>query len=103
MLEIHTKIGKAKEYSNVIHDKVLPILQKQPGFMDEITLVDTANPDHRFALSFWLTEADAERYDREQFPKVNEIIRPLLEMTPKVQTFTVDSFTSRKIAKGMAA
>ena len=103
MLQIQTKAGKRTEYSNMIHDKVLPILKKQPGFVDEITLVSTTNPDRGFALSFWANKADAERYHREQYAAVSEIMRPLLETPATVETFTVDIFDTHKIAKGKAA
>ena len=103
MLQIRTKPGKGLEYSNIIHDKVLPILKRQPGFVDEITLVSTTNSDRGIALSFWASEADAERYHREQFAAVSEIMRPLLETPAKVETFTVDIFDTHKIAKGKAA
>lgn len=35
-VEVTTKPGKAKELSNAINDKVLPILKKQSGFVDEM-------------------------------------------------------------------
>jgi hypothetical protein len=38
-VEVTTKSGKAKELSNTINDKVLPILKKQAGFVDETLLV----------------------------------------------------------------
>jgi heme-degrading monooxygenase HmoA len=103
VVEIHTKTGKTKELSATINDKVLPILKKQSGFVDEITLVSSTEPDRILALSFWMSEEDAARYNNEQFPKVDEIIRPLLETAPKVETFNVDTSTTHKIAKGKAA
>jgi hypothetical protein len=35
VVEITCKSGKAKELSNTINEKVLPILKKQTGFIDE--------------------------------------------------------------------
>jgi heme-degrading monooxygenase HmoA len=103
VVEIQTKAGKARDFSTTLHDKVLPILQKQPGFTDEITLVSSTEPDHILALSFWKTEADAERYNKEQFPKLSEMLMPILEAAPTVQTFNVDTSTTHKIVKGKAA
>lgn len=103
VVEIHTNTGKTKELSATINDKVLPILKKQSGFVDEITLVSSTEPERILALSFWMSEEDGVRYSNEQFPKVNEIIRPLLETAPKVETFNVDTSTTHKIAKGKAA
>jgi hypothetical protein len=39
VVEIHTKTGKARDFNATLNEKVLPILKKQPGFVDEITLV----------------------------------------------------------------
>jgi len=103
VVEIHTKTGKARDFNATLNEKVLPILKKQSGFVDEITLVSSTEPDRILALSFWDTEEQAERYNREQFPTVSEIIRPLLETAPKVETFNVDTSTMHKIATGKAA
>jgi hypothetical protein len=34
-VEVTAKAGKARELTNIINDKVLPILKKQVGFVDE--------------------------------------------------------------------
>jgi heme-degrading monooxygenase HmoA len=103
VVEIHTRTGKGRDFSTILHDKVLPILQKQPGFTDEITLVSNTEPDRILALSFWKTEADAERYNQEQFPTVKELLASVVETAPRVQTFNVDTSTTHKIVKGKAA
>jgi heme-degrading monooxygenase HmoA len=103
VVEIHTKTGKAKEFSTTLKEKVLPILKKQSGFVDEITLISNTEPERILALSFWDSEKDAERYNKDQFPKVNEILNSILESAPKVETFTVDTSTTHKITKGKAA
>ena len=102
-VEVTTKSGKAKELSNTINDKVLPILKKQTGFVDETLLVSDTEPDRVLAISFWNTKEDAERYHQEQYPAVHDLIRHLLEAEPVVRTFNVDSSTSHKIAASKAA
>jgi quinol monooxygenase YgiN len=103
VVEIETRTGKGRDLSSALNEKVLPILQKQPGFVDEITLVATDEPDRILALSFWQTEADAERYNREHFATVSEILKPLYERAPKITTYSVDISTTHKIARGKAA
>jgi quinol monooxygenase YgiN len=103
VVEIRTKLGKTRDLSTTLNEKVLPILIKQPGFVDEITLVSNTDPDRMLALSFWKLEADAERYHKEQFQTVSDILNPLLESPPKVQTFNVDTSTTHHIAMGKAA
>ena len=103
LVEVTIKMGKVKEVSEMFQEKLLPILKKQPGFIDEIVLVSTAESNRIVAMSFWNSPADAELYRREQYMKIEELMRPLLETTPKVLTFDVDTFTTHKIALGKAA
>ena len=103
IVEITAKHGKTKEVAETIQEKVLPILKKQPGFVDEVVLVSTAETNRILGMSFWNTPEDAERYRREHYSKVEELLQPLLETTPKVNTFDVDTSTTHKIALGKAA
>lgn len=103
IVEMTTKNGKARELSRTINDKVLSLLRNQPGFVDEIMLVSDQNPDRLVALSFWETKEEAEIYNRDTFPKVNEIIRGQIDGPPKVQTFNVEDSTVHNISAGKAA
>src|SRR5262249_19859587 len=101
--EIKTQRGKADEVVHLIQDKALPILKQQNGFVDEIVLVSTTQPDRVIGMSFWRTQEDAERYNRESYPKINELLRPHVHSAPEVQTFNLHSSTAHKISAGKAA
>lgn len=103
VVEITTKTGKSHELANTIHEKVLPILKKQSGFVDETVLTSDMESNRVLALSFWKTKDDAERYQREQYPKINEMLQPLLGAAPVIRTFNVHTSTPHKIAAGKAA
>ena len=103
LVEVTAKSGKAKELANTINEKVLPILKKQAGFVDETVLVSDPEPNHVLALSFWNSKEDAERYHREQYPKVNEMLSEHLETAPVIRTFDVYTSTTHRIAAGKAA
>jgi quinol monooxygenase YgiN len=103
VVEITSKSGKATELSNTINDKVVPILKKQAGFIDEAVLVSDAESNRILAVSFWNSKEDAERYHQEQFPKINEMLTNLLEGPPVIRTFNVDSSTIHRITAGKAA
>ena len=102
-VEVTTKSGKARELANIINDKVLPILKKQAGFVDETLLVSDAESNRIVALSFWNSKEDAEKYHREQYPAIHQMVRHLLEAEPVIRTFNVDSSTTHKIEAGKAA
>lgn len=103
VVEVQTKPGKAKDLCNIIAEKALPILRNQPGFIDELVLVSNTQSDHILAISMWRSEEDAERYNREQYPSVNELTKNHVACAPKVQTFTVDLSTTHRISAGKAA
>jgi quinol monooxygenase YgiN len=103
VVEITTKSGKARDVSSTINEKILPLLRNQTGFVDEITLLSSTEPNRILALSFWKSQEDAERYNREQFPRVQELVRNLVESEPRVQTFNVDTSTVHRIGAGKAA
>jgi len=68
VVELNTKSGKASELTTIINNKVLPILKKQAGFVDETLLVSDTDSDRVLALSFWNTREDAERYNASNIP-----------------------------------
>jgi heme-degrading monooxygenase HmoA len=103
VVEVTTKPGKAQELTTLINDKVLPILKKQTGFVDETVLASDTDPDRVLAISFWNTKEDAARYDQEQYPAIHEMMRTLLDADPMVRTFNVDTSTTHKIAATKAA
>jgi heme-degrading monooxygenase HmoA len=103
VVEVNAKSGKAIELTTIINDKVLPILKKQVGFVDETVLASDTDPNRILALSFWNTREDAERYNREQYPAVHDMVRHLLETEPAIRTFNVNTSTTHKISASKAA
>jgi heme-degrading monooxygenase HmoA len=103
VVELEAKPGRARDLCKTISEKALPILRNQPGFVDELVMVSNTQSDRVLAISFWRTQEDAERYNREQYPTVNELIHNQVASAPKVQSFSVDLSTSHRIAAGKVA
>jgi heme-degrading monooxygenase HmoA len=103
LVAITTKPGKVRELSNAIRDDILPILENQPGFVDEILLVSNTDADQILALSFWRSQQDADRYTQESYSRVNQLISHLVLNAPVSNTFNVDIFASHGMAGGKAA
>jgi len=103
VVELTSKSGKSKELASAINEKAVPILKKQPGFVDETILVSDTEPTRVLGLGFWNSREDAERYHREQYPKIHEMLNPLLESEPLIRTFEVHSSTTHGIVAGKAA
>jgi quinol monooxygenase YgiN len=103
LVECRVQSGRSQELNRVIKDQAIPILQKQSGFVDEITLVSQNEPDRVFAISFWTNKADAERYNREQFPKIAELLKPVLQGEPRIHPCNVSISTISRISVDKAA
>jgi quinol monooxygenase YgiN len=103
VVELICKSGKAKELADTIDEKAMPILKKQRGFVDEMVLVSDVEPNRILGISIWNNKADAEQYHREQFPKIHDLVRHLLDSDPAVRTFDVHTSTTHRIAAGKAA
>lgn len=100
-ITIQLKANSAVELTSIIEKEIIPLLRKQKGFRDEITLV-APERSQAIAQSFWDTKEDAEAYNRTGYPEVLKALSKVLDGTPKVQTFEVSNSTLHKIAAAQA-
>ena len=76
---------------------VLPLLQKQKGFRDELTLV-ALNGSEVVGISLWDQKEDAEAHNRTAYPEVQKLLTKVIEGTLRVQTYEVSTSTIHKVA-----
>jgi heme-degrading monooxygenase HmoA len=91
------KAHSSKEFTQTLENDVIPMLRKQKGFKDEITLL-AAERNEAVAISFWDKKEDAETYNREKYPEILKTLSKVVEGTPKVESFEVANSTSHHIA-----
>ena len=94
---IRLKSNSVGEFNRTLEKEILPLLQKQKGFRDEISLV-TSNGLEVLGISLWEQKEDAEAYDRTTYPEVQKLLARVSEGTPQVQTYEVGSSTIHKAA-----
>ena len=80
-LEFDVKLEKKEEFVRKIREDVLPILKKQNGFFDIMMFFHEPKQEKFLVISLWENQMNAERYEREVFPKVTDILKPYL-ITP---------------------
>lgn len=85
------------ELTGKIERDILPILRKQDGFRDEITLSTPDRPEVT-AISFWNDRKHAEDYSKNTYPTVLESLAGLIQGTPVVNTFEVSLSTMQQVA-----
>jgi quinol monooxygenase YgiN len=86
------KPGKEKEFNTLFENEVIPMLRKQSGFQNELTLV---NPNGAIGVSVWNDRKSAEAYNTSTYPQILEKLNPVIVGTPKVETFDVTTTTLR--------
>jgi hypothetical protein len=101
-VSMHLKLDGAAEFKKKIESEVIPILRKQSGFVDEITLLYPSGKEvHAFSL--WETAEHAEAYNRGAFPEVTKILASVIDGTARVQTYEVLNSTIQRTVAAVAA
>ena len=95
-VSVHLKSNMLSEYRHVFESQILPLLRRQTGFRDEITLASPSGVDVT-AISMWDNKGDAEAYNTNTYPEVVKIFSKLIDGTPKVQTCEIVNSTFHRI------
>lgn len=91
------KSDRTDAFNKVFDTDILPLLRKQKGFQDEITLVAPDGVDV-VGISLWDTKENAETYARGPYVGVLKTLQPMIQGEPRVQTYEVTSSTFHKVA-----
>ena len=85
-VSFHLKSNMVSDYTRTFENDILPLLRKQKGFKDELTLSNPGNLD-AITISLWDNKANAETYNTNTYPEVLRTLARMIDGTPKVQTF----------------
>ena len=91
-VSIHLKSNMLSDYTQTFEKDVLPLLRKQNGFKDEITLAGPSGVDVT-AISLWDNKNNADSYNTNTYPQVLKTLARFIEGTPQVHTFYVVTST----------
>ena len=80
------KANTQPDYTHAFENQVLPLLQKQKGFKEEITLCNTSSQD-AVSISLWENKSSADDYNTRVYPEVLKALAKTVDGTPRVQTF----------------
>jgi len=78
------KSGKVDEFNRLMHAEVLPLLKKEKGFRENLTLL---RGNTGMSISLWDDRTCAETYNTKTYPEVLKKLNPALEGTPRVDTY----------------
>jgi len=80
------KPNVSTQFSQLLEQKLVPALRKEPGFQDEMVFVVPGGPEV-VAISVWKTREDLDNYARAAYPKVLRMLENLLEKEPRVEVY----------------
>jgi hypothetical protein len=99
-VSIHLKADVASTFARTVENEALPILRKQQGFQDEITLVSGRDA---VGISFWDSKENAEAYNKAGYADVLKVLSAVSDGTPQLRTFAIANSTLHKTAAIVAA
>jgi hypothetical protein len=103
MLEFQLKWDKKDEFVKVIKNEVLPILKKQTGFLEILPFFPEMTTEKVISITLWTEKKHLERYEREVFPKVEEMVRPYLSSPIAVHFYNLETTLCEHFVQSLAA
>lgn len=101
-VSMRLKSGTLTEFNRILEKEVIPLLQRQKGFRDELVLTNPSGTE-AIGISIWDQKDNAEAYNREKFLEVQQLLSKVLDGTPQVKTYDVSHSTTHKIASHATA
>ena len=80
------KANMQSDFAHTFESQILPLLQKQKGFKEEITLCNPGSQD-AVSISMWEHKSKADDYNTRIYPEVLKTLAKVIDGTPRVQTF----------------
>ena len=74
------------KFAVIIETEVIDLLRRQPGFLDQITLISPERAEAIF-ITFWEARKSEEAFNRTENPEVLEKLLDVIEGSPQVNLF----------------
>jgi quinol monooxygenase YgiN len=97
------KPEKKEEFLKLVRNEVLPILKKQPGFLEILPFVPESKTEKMITVTLWTEQQNAQRYEREVYPRVEEILRPYLTNPVTFKHNNVETSLCEHFVEALAA
>ena len=104
ILDFEVKPEKKEEFVKVVKNEIVPILKKQTGFLEILPFSpENMKEEKVITISLWTTRSDAERYEREFYPKALDILKPFLTTPVKVNYYKLETTVCEHFADALTA
>jgi len=104
ILDFEVKPEKKEDFVKVLKNEVLPILKKQTGFQEILPFFPEKMREEKVInISLWRTKSDAERYEREFYPKVLDMLKAFLTTPVNVHYHNLETTLCEHFVEALAA
>jgi heme-degrading monooxygenase HmoA len=104
ILDFEVKLEKKEEFVKVVKNQIVPILKKQTGFLEILPFFpEKMREDKVITISLWTTKSDADRYEREFYPKALDILKPFLTTPVTVNYYKLETEVCEHFVEALAA
>jgi len=104
ILAFDVKPEKKEEFVKIFKNQVLPILKKQTGFLEILPFFPEKTTEEKvYSVSLWATKPDADRYAKETYFKVNEILKPFLTSPVWVNYYNLETTLCEHFVEALTA
>ena len=101
--EFIPKLEQKEEFVKVVRNEVLPILKKQTGFLEILPFFPETKTEKMITITLWAEKRDAERYEREMYPKVEGILKPYLTAPVTFKHYNVETSVCQHFVEALTA
>jgi len=102
MVTMPLKPGITARYAEVVEKHAIPVLRKQRGFVEQLSLV-TNDGKISVGITLWESKKDAEAYERSDFPIVMKALGEVAAGPFEVKVGQVTNSTAHKITPDLVA
>jgi heme-degrading monooxygenase HmoA len=103
ILEVTPKMERREELIKVVRQEVIPILKKQPGFLELLPFVPEVTGEKVIAITLWNEKHEAERYVKEALPKVEQILKPYMAASILFRSYHVETTLCEHLVEMLTA
>jgi heme-degrading monooxygenase HmoA len=103
IVEFIPKLDGKEAFVKVVRNEVLPILKKQPGFLEILPFFPETKTEKMITITLWAEKRDAERYEREMYPKVEGILKAYLTTPVTFKHYNVETSVCQHFVEALTA
>lgn len=103
MMELVPRWEMKPEMIKTVKHEILPLMKKQPGFLEMLPFIPELQTEKMIVIGLWTEKKHFEKYQKDVFPKVQEILKPFLLEPPVFHMYMVETTLCEHFEKALVA